>query len=83
MIPQALIAAIFVGLKRVLKKCICCQIREIPGLKPIEFAGFFAGLKPCAPTEKQLHRLFQHPLKPHASTEKNFGCANLVFIEDV
>jgi hypothetical protein len=41
-----------VELKRVLKKCICGQIREIPGLKPIEYAGYFAGLKPCASTQK-------------------------------
>src|ERR1700735_3062390 len=28
------------------------------------------GLKPCAPSEKQLST-FQHSLKPHASTESN------------
>jgi len=37
---------------------------ERPGLKPLEFAGIFAGLKPCAPTEKHKARIFPQTLKP-------------------
>jgi hypothetical protein len=31
---------------------IAGQEAKGPGLKPLVFAGFFAGLKPCAPSEK-------------------------------
>ena len=34
-----------------------------PGAKVPEFAAFFAGLKPCAPTEKQKQRLFRKLLE--------------------
>jgi hypothetical protein len=29
--------------------------KQGPGLKPLVFAGFFAGLKPCAPSRKTKH----------------------------
>jgi hypothetical protein len=32
----------------------CALRKEGPGLKPVVFAVFFAGLKPCAPSQKQL-----------------------------
>src|SRR5216683_555474 len=38
--------------------------REGPGLKPLIVAEVFAGLKPCAPTERQRQRLFPQPVKP-------------------
>jgi hypothetical protein len=37
----------------VLKDDDCGLRKKIPGLKPLVFATFFAGLKPCAPSEKQ------------------------------
>ena len=40
------------GLKRALKNDDCGLQEEGPGLKPLVFAEFFAGLKPCAPSEK-------------------------------
>jgi hypothetical protein len=42
----------------------CGQRTAGPGLKPPERAAFFAGLKPCAPSEESKHHLFQQPLKP-------------------
>jgi len=52
------------GLERLRKKSIRQLVRNGPGLKPLEFAGIFAGLKPCAPTEKHKARIFPQPLKP-------------------
>jgi hypothetical protein len=37
--------------------------RKDPGLKPLVLAEFFAGLKPCAPSERQRQQLFENPLK--------------------
>jgi hypothetical protein len=34
---------------------IAAYEKKGPGLKPLVFAAFFAGLKPCAPSEKAKH----------------------------
>jgi len=45
--------------KRLRKKSIRQLVRNGPGLKPLDFTGIFAGLKPCAPTEKRRWRVFR------------------------
>jgi len=52
------------GLKRLRKKSIRQHVRNDPGLKPVDFVGIFAGLKPCAPTEKHKACIFPQPVKP-------------------
>jgi|GEM_PF-161484 len=52
------------GLKRLRKKSIRQHVRNGPGLKPLDFAGIFAGLKSCAPTEKRKACIFPQPVKP-------------------
>jgi hypothetical protein len=51
-------------LNRLLKNDDCGLRKEGPGLKPLVFAVLFAGLKPCAPSQKQNQWLFPQPVKP-------------------
>jgi len=41
------------------EKSVWQHLQKGPGLKPIEFTGIFAGLKPCAPTEKHRACIFR------------------------
>jgi len=52
------------GAKEGAEKCVRQRLQEGPGLKPLEFAGIFAGLKPCAPTERHKACIFPQPVKP-------------------
>jgi len=40
------------------------QMKKDPGLKPLVADAFFAGLKPCAPSEKAQRRVFPQAVKP-------------------
>jgi len=51
-------------LNRLRKKCVRQHMQKGPGLKPLEFAGIFAGLKPCAPTEKHIACILPQLVKP-------------------
>jgi len=50
------------GLDGLRRKCVRQRLQKGPGLKPLEFAGFFVGLKPHANPKKQPQRLFQQPV---------------------
>ena len=45
-----------------------CRLERSPGLKPLEFAGFFAGLKPCTPTERHKTSVFSAACKATVET---------------
>jgi hypothetical protein len=56
-------ASLMDGLKRLRKKAVLALRAKDPGLKPIEFIGFFQGAEAPCSLRNAITRVFQHPSK--------------------